>query len=118
MLEQTVEAMPATAEYVLEWAPFELKPGVAEADLLAASDALQTEFLSQQPGFIRRELLRGKDGQWVDTVYWRSLAKAEQAARLVMESPVCLRYFELMVMPESDDPNAGVSHFTHVRTYA
>jgi hypothetical protein len=118
MLEQTVEAKLNAPEYVLEWAPFELKPGVAEADLLAASDALQTEFLEQQPGFIRRELLRGKDRQWVDTVYWRSLEAAEAASRLVMDSPVCLRYFELMIMPENDDPNAGISHFAHVRTYA
>jgi hypothetical protein len=118
MLNNPVVEKQAEAKYVLEWAPFQLKPGVTEADLLAASEALQTEFLGGQPGFIRRELLKGKDGQWVDNVYWRSLQEAEQAAHQVMQSPVCIRYFELMADADHDDPSAGVSHFTHVRTYA
>ncbi len=118
MLERTIETEKVEAEYVLEWAPFTLKPGVTEADLLAASEALQTEFLGRQPGFIRRDLLRGQDGQWVDTVYWRSRAAADEAAQKVMDNPVCLGYFDLMVSADHDDPSAGVSHFAHVRTYA
>jgi len=47
----------------LEWAPFSLKEGVSEAEILKASENLQTEFLCQQKGFIRRELLRGADNQ-------------------------------------------------------
>jgi hypothetical protein len=35
-----------------------LAAGVDETTLLAASDALQHEFISQQRGFIRRELLK------------------------------------------------------------
>jgi hypothetical protein len=101
----------------LEWAPFQLKPGVDEAALLAASDALQRDFLGRQPGFIRRELLKGKGGQWVDAVYWSSQADFERASRLVMESPVCLQYFELMVPGDPNDPHGGISHFELVRSF-
>ncbi len=101
----------------IEWAPFTLVEGVDEAALLAASDVLQAEFLSKQRGFIKRELLKGKNDQWVDIVYWNSLEEAEQAARKAATSPVCYKYFALMVGADHDDPNAGVLHFEHVKTY-
>ncbi len=101
----------------VEWAPFQLAAGVDEAALLAASAALQSEFVSKQSGFIKRELVKAKDNQWVDLVYWHSLEEAEQAARNAMNSPVCLKYFELMVFPDPADPSAGVMHLEVVKTY-
>lgn len=102
---------------VVEWAPFELAEGVDEATLLAASEVLQSEFVSQQSGFIKRELVKANDKQWVDLVYWNSLEEAEQAAKNVANSPVCLKYFELMVGADPDDPSAGVLHLEVVKTY-
>ncbi len=111
-------ASPTTSNRLtIEWAPFTLVEGVDEATLIAASDVLQTEFLSQQPGFIKRELLKGHNNQWVDIVYWNSRAEAEQAARNAANSPVCYKYFALMVGADHDDPNAGVLHFEQVKTY-
>jgi hypothetical protein len=102
---------------VVEWAPFELLAGVEENAMLQASAALQSEFVSKQKGFIQRELLKGKGNQWVDLVYWESMADAEQAAKNAASSPVCYAYFQLMVTAEHDDPAAGVLHFERRRSY-
>jgi len=108
---------PNSKKVTVEWAPFQLAEAVDEATLLAASEALQSEFVSQQSGFIKRELVKAKDNQWVDIVYWNSLEEAEQASRNAMNSPVCLKYFELMVGADPADPSAGVMHLEVVKTY-
>jgi hypothetical protein len=60
---------PATrTSHSIEWAPFRLADGIDETTLLTASEALQREFISQQRGFIRRELLKGQANQWFDPV--------------------------------------------------
>jgi hypothetical protein len=108
----------ARTAHTIEWAPFRLAEGVDETRLLAASDVLQREFVSQQPGFIRRELLKGQGDQWVDIIYWESRTAAEEASRNAMNSPICHTYFALMVGVDNDDPAAGVSHFEQVQIYA
>ena len=107
---------PATSG-LIEWAPFRLKPDVDQATLMAASEALQRDFLAKQPGFVRRELLRAADGQWVDLVYWESAAAAEQVMQAVAESPVCQEYFHLMIGADASDPAAGVQHYGIVGRY-
>lgn len=102
---------------IVEWAPFTLADGVDEAALLAASAALQTEFVNKQSGFIRRDLVNLKENQWADIVYWNSLEEAEQAAKNAANSPVCFRYFQLMVNEDPNDPSAGVAHFGVMQTY-
>lgn len=108
---------PVATTGTIEWAPFTLADGVDEATLLAASEALQREFLSQQPGFVRRELLRGSGTQWVDLVYWASKEAAEAAMQHVAGSPVCHRYFALMAGADGDEPGAGVLHLAQVAQY-
>lgn len=95
----------------VEWAPFSLAAGVTEATLLEASRAIQRDFLDEQDGFVRRDLLRGDGGQWIDVVHWTSRDAAARAMEIAMQSPVCQRYFQLMV---------GVEHpvlFDRVATY-
>lgn len=99
---------------IVEWAPFRLAEGVEEARLIAASEALQSGFLAGQQGFIRRELLKGRDGQWVDMVVWESQEAADQAAKNAAENPACFQYFQLMVGADHSDPGAGVLHFERV----
>ena len=68
---------------IIEWAPFRVVEGVSEQQLLLASRDLQEAFLDGRPGFVRRELLRGSEGRWVDLVYWedeRSARAAQEAA--------------------------------------
>jgi len=106
------------ATVTIEWAPFKLADGVDEARLLRASDGLQTAFLAGQPGFIRRELLKGQDGQWVDLVHWESEDAATRAMERAASSQVCLDYFKLMVGANGGaDPGEGVLHLRQVKTY-
>lgn len=111
----SAQAMPS--DLTIEWAPFLVADGVDEATLYAASAALQQEFLSQQPGFIRRELLKGAGNQWCDLVYWASRAAADQAGQNASNSPVCYRYFTLMQGADHTEPGAGVLHFQRVKSY-
>jgi len=108
---------PVSENLTVEWAPFKIAHEVDEATLLEASSELQTEFISKQSGFIKRELLKGKDDQWVDIIYWRSREDAEQAGQNAMNSPICHKYFSLMVSADHNDPSAGVFHFEQVKAY-
>lgn len=103
-------------DQVIEWAPFRLKPGVDEATLLEASERLQTEYLDRQAGFVRRELVRRADGEYVDVVWWQSLDAAQKAMEHIAESSTCSAYFAVM---GANDTSAGdgVLHFHSVRTY-
>ncbi len=103
---------------IIELAPFKLKDGITEQELVAASAALQRDFVAHQPGFVRRELLKGPDGQWADLVYWRSRADADRVVQAAAESPVCARYFTLMIGADHGDPGEGVTHFETVAAYA
>lgn len=102
---------------VIEWAPFRLADGVSEAALLEASEALQREFLQHQPGFLRRELLRGTDGEWVDLVAWKDRQSADAVMDAVRTSGVCHAYFRLMAGGDTMDPGEGVLHVQRVRVY-
>ena len=118
MREMTEGHVDDETKLVIEWAPFRLASGATEASLLEASESLQREFLDRCAGFLRRELLCGTDGQWADLVYWSDEASAQAAARVVGDSPVCLRYFNLMVPHDAEHPEGGMLHLHRVRSYA
>jgi hypothetical protein len=107
----------ADEEMVIEWAPFRLAPGIGEDRLLEVSEALQRDFLQGRPGFVRRELLRGADGHWVDLLYWRDEASAHAVMEDIAASPACQAYFSLMVGADTVDPGAGVLHLHRMRSY-
>jgi hypothetical protein len=100
---------------VVEWAPFRLASGATETDLLEASDRFQRDFLKHQPGFLRRELLRGRGAEWVDLVLWRDQASADAIMAAAITSPHCAGYFQ--VMEPVEDPAANVLHFSRRRLY-
>lgn len=102
---------------VVEWAPFELKPGTDEHKLLQASSALQQDFLGNQKGFLRRELLKGKE-HWTDLVYWASREDAEQAMQNAANSPACHAYFQFMAAADHDNPGASVLLFEVQESHA
>lgn len=101
----------ATAALVIEFAPFRLAAGVDEATLLRASATLQREFLERQPGYLRRELVRGANGDWADLVLWRDQEAADAAMQAAHGSGVCLEYFRLLEGTAHADPGAGVVHY-------
>ena len=118
MQEMNDATAAANAPLVIEWAPFRLAPHAAESGLLEAAEALQRDFLDQCPGFVRRELLRGPDGQWADLVFWSDEESAQAATRVVGDSAVCLRYFSFMVPHDPEAPHGGMLHLHRVRSYA
>jgi hypothetical protein len=106
-----------TDTITIEWAPFRVRPDVTEAELRAASAALQDEFLVRQPGYLRRELLRGEDGGYVDLVWWQSRAAADAIMEAIAGSAACARFFALLD-GDLSDPAAGIKHFTRIATYS
>ena len=64
----------------VELVTFKLNEGADEAAFLQAADAVMAD-IRQLPGYVRRELLKGDDGQWIDVVHWRSRADALAAGR-------------------------------------
>ena len=100
---------------VIEMARITLGAGKTEADLVAASNAFQSAFLAEQPGFIRRELIKTEDGGYADLVHWRSMADAHAIMDKVSSSTACLAYFAVMEM--SGDMTAGVAHYEVLASY-
>lgn len=101
---------------IIEWAPIKLAAGRSEQELLAASDAFQRDFLSAQPGFLRRELVRKSARDYVDIVHWRSEADAKAIMDKVQGSPACATYFSVMDMGDAE-LTSGVDHFTSLAVY-
>ena len=66
----------------VEFATFRLREGVTEADLLALSRRVESEFLLQQSELIMHCLLRGADGLYADVVmapasrWWKPIASS------------------------------------------
>jgi len=117
-MEHNISTLKGTnGKLTIEWAPFTLVEGVDETTLVTAAEALQAGFLATQRGFIRRELLKAGERQFVDIIYWRSREEAEAAARLVMDSAAGQKYFQLMVPPAKDDPTGGVIHLERVKVF-
>lgn len=100
---------------VIEWAPFKVKPGIDEATLLKLSEGLQTGFLAGRKGYKRRELVKAGDDEYIDIVWWASLADAKAAMQHVAGSAACNAYFAAMDNPM--DPDAAPKHFAVVRAY-
>ena len=99
-------------------APIKLASGRTEAELLAASDRFQKEFASQQPGLLRRELVRGKEGDYLDIIQFRSMKDAEETMAREQDSAACHAFFAVMDMTQaSDDPTEAVDIYQSLATY-
>lgn len=108
-MEQQTDTM------TVEWAPFDVLEGVSDAQLIEAANTIEQDFLSQQKGYIRRELLKGEQGKWVDLVYWSSPDLAHQAMEKASQSEACMQYFSLMAGVENAE--SGVAHYTRVSSW-
>lgn len=104
----------------IEWAPFKSRPDVTESAIVAASNKMQAGFLNEQPGFLRRELLKLGAGDFVDLVWWESRAAAETAMQAAGSSAACADYFSLMQFdtpPAGSVSGTGILHFAQLATY-
>lgn len=77
-------------------APFHLKAGVTEDDLLAASDVFQREFVADHPGVVRRVVVRRDGGGYADVVFFADPATVERVMAAEQESEVCRALFSLL----------------------
>ncbi len=83
---------------LLELVVFRLNEGVSREELLSTVDAV-SGWISEQPGFISRELLNDAEGgRWIDLVWWRTLEDAQAAAEKAMTSEACAPMFALIDM--------------------
>jgi hypothetical protein len=105
-----------TTNQVLEWSPFRLKQGTDEATLLQVSERLQRDFLANQDGFVRRELIKGAEGAYTDLVWWDSFAASQAAMRKAACSPAVKAYLAVMDF-SAGDPRDAVSLFGLVGAY-
>lgn len=70
----------------VEVVTFRLVAG-AEVDAFVTAARATEVPLRAQPGFLRRRLVQGAEGQWTDWVEWRDAASAEAAAAAMMADP-------------------------------
>lgn len=96
---------------IVELVLFRLNAGVADASFLEAADATAGA-LHKLGGFIRRELLKSADGQWVDLVYWNSMAEAQHAADAIMHLPACRPFLGMI-----DESSITMLHLDRWRKY-
>jgi len=101
----------------VQLAPIELKEGIDENKLLETSDVFQVNFVNKQKGIIRRDLLKGKDGNYVDLVFFESKEDADRVAKIEETSQECLEFFKIMKAPDESLPDGGVLSFKHIKTY-
>lgn len=101
----------------IQLASAQLKQGVDEAQLLEASEAFQKNFVSKQPGIVRRILVKAQHGGYADLVFFESKEDADRVAQAEATSEHCLALFQLFDPPDPSLPNMGVLSFEHLRTY-
>jgi hypothetical protein len=90
------------SEPITVLAPIKLAAGKTEEDLLEASSRFQENFVSQQQGVLRRELLRTSEGEYLDIVQFKSKDDAEKVMEAERTSPVCMDFFSVMDLSEVD----------------
>jgi hypothetical protein len=90
---------------------FRARPGVDDARILEAADALQRE-VEDLPGYLGRRLLKDDDGQWLDVVDWSGLDEALQASEAITQRPIA-QAFDALV----DGESMRVLHLAPVRVY-
>ena len=80
----------------LEFAHFQLRPGVSEAALRQASLAVEQHLLQHQPGFVGHALLRGDDDSYVDLVLADSHERAVALCQLWPDDPHGAHFLSLI----------------------
>src|SRR3989344_5799393 len=85
---------------VIEIAQFRLVADIQEKDFLKEAEVVHEDFLRKQRGYVDRELLKDKDGLWMDVLHWKSMEEAQKAAELLMKGPKAEKFIG-MIDPSS-----------------
>ena len=67
-----------------------------EASFLDADKRMQTEFVYQQGGCLRRTTARADGGDWLVLTWWADNAAADAAAQAAEGDPVAQEYWSLV----------------------
>lgn len=73
---------------VVEVTTFRLRPGGDETAFLDLDRQVQTEFIPNHPGFLRRTTARAADHTWAVVTLWAAEEDAERSAVLAVDDPV------------------------------
>jgi hypothetical protein len=88
----------APAGKILELVVYTLNEGVSREQFLGTNGPVSA-WISEQPGFISRDLVYDGEGDcWVDVVWWETLEAAHAAAQLSTTSESCTPMFALIDM--------------------
>ena len=90
-------------------AQIRLRPDVTEEAFLAAFQRFVDSFVRQQTGFLKCELLKKDEGQFVDLIHWTTRSDADRAFERSSENDACLALFGLIEADETD-PSSGVEY--------
>ena len=90
----------------VEVARFELQSNHTMEELIIASDKVQSEFLQNFPGFLKRELLHLGGAGYLDIVHWKNAEAVQAAIEKSNQSPAAMAYFSLM-NPDLSPPLQG-----------
>ena len=93
----------------VEFATFRLREGVTEADLLALSRRVESEFLVQQSELIVHCLLRGADGLYADLLMAPSQSLVEAYCQQWLHNEVAAEYLTLL-----DRNSVNMSFWTRI----
>ena len=86
------EQTPRTAGVVIEVVTFMLKDGVSPDEFAPLDDAVATQHVSKQPGFLARQSAAGADGQWLVIVHWRSTKDADASMATFATAPATKQF--------------------------
>ena len=77
-------------------APFRLKDGISEDDLVKTSDDFEQQFVQAQQGILKRILVKDGTGGYADIAFFESAAAIERVMEAEQSSKVCAAYFAIM----------------------
>jgi hypothetical protein len=98
-------------------APIKLLQGVEEKFLISASDKFEKDFVKKQSGIIQRILLKDKEGNYADLVFFESKVAANKVLEAEASSEDCMEFFKIMEMPDENVPDMGVRSFEVLKSY-
>ncbi len=84
---------------VVEIAQFELASGVTDEEFIKEAEVVQRDFLEKQSGYIDRELLKDKNGLWIDILHWDSMEEAKKAAEVMIKNPKAQGFIQKIHLP-------------------
>ena len=84
-------------------APIKLAANKSEADLIAASEIFEKEFVSKESGVVRRELVRKGVNEYIDIVQFRSREDMLAVMEKEKTCAICHAFFSVMDLDNIDD---------------